>query len=291
MPLNRLKESEIRSFGKEYIESLEYWLRNIIDNELRDAYGVDYIHTMKNSTDYVFKKSIRDEVDSRMATEPERYSRPIDACLLETEITILTKPDLYNAFFKKYFIEAYPLGRDMLLTTLNRLIYPRNCLYHANPISIRQLEQIVCYTNDVITSIKKYYKNNNMNQDFNVPKIIRITDSFGNNTFRESFNPKDHVAVSIQRKENILYVGDTLKIEVEVDSSFSRNNYSIRWLISKTGCQTDVPNENSILLLLENKHVAEDLQIYCYVKSNEDWHRGNDYDDSIIFRYKVLPRK
>lgn len=293
MPLNRLSESDVRSFGKEYIESLEHWLRNIIDHELRTAYGNDYFHTKKNATDYVFRKEIRDEVDKRITAEPERYCRPIDACLLDTEITILTKPDLYKSFFEKYFINSFPLGRDLFLKTLEKLIYPRNCLYHANPISIRQLEQIICYTNDVITSIKEYYKLHNMNQDFNVPKIIRITDSFGNNLFRESFNPNDRVVCSVSGviEENYLYVGDTLKIEIEVDSSFARNDYSIRWLITKTGCNLDIPNNNSIILPIENKHVGEELDIHCYIKSNEDWHRGNGHDDAIILKYKVLPKR
>ena len=293
MPLNRLSESEVRSFGKEYIESLEHWLRNIIDHELRTAYGDDYFHRKKNATDYVFRKEIRDEVDKRITDEPERYCRPIDACLLNTEITILTKPDLYKSFFEKYFIDSFPLGRDMLLKTLEKLIYPRNRLYHANPISIRQLEQIICYTNDVIASIKEYYKLHNMNQEFNVPKIIRITDSFGNNLFRESFNPNDSPIGTVSRiiEENYLYVGDTLKIEIEVDPSFPRNDYSIRWLIVKNGFKLDIPNNNSIILPIEDSHVGEKLDIICNIKSNEQWHRGDGYDDAVILKYKVLPRR
>ena len=291
MPLNKLKESDIRSFGKEYVESLEFWIRNIIDKELREAYGPDYIHAMKNSTDFVFRKEIRDEVDNRLSTEPERYSRPIDACLLETEVKILTKPDLYSAYFKKYFDDDFPLGREMLLHTLGKLIYPRNCLYHANPISTRSLEQIICYTNDVVSAIKNYYKKNNMNKTFNVPKIIRVTDSFGNAFTREQFNPKDMVNASIDLKmENFyLYPGDKLKVEVDIDPTFVRDNYKISW-----GSAKGIPimaNSNIIELTIEEKHIGEALDLQCTIISNEVWHRDIGRDDLLIIWYKVLPNK
>lgn len=291
MPLSKIKETEIRGYAKEYLESLEYWLRIVIDKELRQTFGNNYIDAKKDNGDFLLNKAIRDEIHNRTKNEPHRYPRLIDACLLDTSIKILTKPDLYQIFFKKYFKLNFPLGRDMILEILNRLIYPRNCLYHANPISVRSLEQIVCYTNDILDSIKFYYKENNMNQDFNVPQIMRVTDSFGNTVFREQFNPQNSevVQINLQKPEFILYPGDKLKIEIEIDPSFSKDDYTLKWTSSRI--IPDFGNSNQINLTIEEKHIGERLDFHCSVISKEVWHRFGSRDDMVMIWYRVLPRK
>lgn len=231
MPLNNIEDKNIRAYGKEYIESLEYWLRMIIDRELRENYGPDYINAKDVEGKFLLNKSIRDEIERNYNSEKSRYSRPIDACLLKTEIKIVTRPHLFESYFQKYFQLNFKIGREMLLEILNRLIYPRNCLYHSNPISIRALEQIICYSNDIIDSIKHYYKKNNMNEEFNVPKILKITDSFGNSQFREQFNPNNIRSpnISFIDPNYYLYPGDKLKIEIEMDPTFNRDEYTIGW--------------------------------------------------------------
>ena len=291
MPLYKLSDTEVRTFGKEYIETLELWLRNIIDTELRKTYGSDYIHAKKmNSPDNVFNKTLQDEIDNRMANEPERYSRQIDACVLDTVIKILTRKDLYDAHFKKIFKDDFR-GKEMLSYTLEKLVNPRNCLSHANPISIRQLEQIICYTNDVVTAIKKYFKEINMDKELNVPKIIRITDTFGNTLTREQFNSNDFsfVLIDLREKKNYLFPNDKLKIEVSIDPTFPRDSYKISWGSAKGILK--IENSTTIEIAIEEKHIGDCLDIQCKIISNEVWHRSVQYDDSIQLQYKVLPNK
>jgi len=291
MPLNNLPDRDIRGFGKEYIESLEYWLRIVIDRELRTNYVTNYINAKDDKGNFLLNGNIRKEIETRYNSEKSRYPRPIDACLLDTAIEIITKPHLFKLHFRKYFELNFKIGREMVAEVLNRLIHPRNCLYHSNPISIRALEQIVCYTNDIIDSIKDYYNKNNMNEEFNVPKILRFTDSFGNSQYREQFNPnnigKKHL--SFIKPEFYLYPGDKLKIEVEMDTTFKRTDYTIKWGSAKG--INNVDDSNILNLLIEERHIGDNIDIQIRVVTNESWHKFGHCDDFLLIRYRVLPRK
>jgi hypothetical protein len=93
--LMSLAESEIRSICKEKIESLEHWLRRLIDDTLEPAYGDYFSHVDKNGNRLI-RSALSDQVDTRRAREPYRYPRKIDAVLLEDAIDIICKPELYK---------------------------------------------------------------------------------------------------------------------------------------------------------------------------------------------------
>lgn len=101
----------------------------------------------------------------------------------------MCKPDLFKDHFHNAFSKAFPDGHAEARTFLNRLLVPRNNLAHANAISIRQAEQIICYSNDVIDSLKNYYREIGMHQTYNVPTILKVIDSFGNAFHRSQFSP------------------------------------------------------------------------------------------------------
>jgi hypothetical protein len=65
-----------------------------------------------------------------------------------------------------------------------RLLDPRNRLYHSNPISLHEAEQVVCYSNDIIESLKQHYGAIGMQSEYNVPTNLKFSDSFGNLCFR-----------------------------------------------------------------------------------------------------------
>ena len=44
MILNSFSESELRNTSRETIESLEYWLRHVVDKILTETYGSDYLN-------------------------------------------------------------------------------------------------------------------------------------------------------------------------------------------------------------------------------------------------------
>ena len=228
--LQTLTDNELRNLCREKLESLEHWLRRLIDQTLSDEYG-DYFSYTDDSGNRLIKKSIVEALEERVKKEPSRYHRKIDAVLLSDAIDIICKPQLYE-FFKSALAGAFPDGREEARTFMNRLLDPRNRLAHANSISLRQAEQVICYSNDIIDSMKAYYVTMGTQQEYNVPLILKVTDSFGNTFFRDQlFNGDGAELAKILSEEPKFFLrpGDLLTIEIEVDPAFDPNDYRVNW--------------------------------------------------------------
>ncbi|WP_165856871.1 hypothetical protein [Marinobacter sp. JSM 1782161] len=286
-----LSDSEIRNTCKERLESLEYWLRRLIDVQLSDAYG-DFFNYSDEKGNRIIKNKIIESLESRIIKEPQRYSRKVDAILLDDEIDIICNPKLYNDHFKGALEMAFPDGPNVARTFLKRLVDPRNRLAHANPISQRQSEQVVCYTNDVIESIKEFYRKQNMSEDYNVPLILKLIDSYGNVYHRDQFgNVHDGGIIKNLSNESQfdLRPGDTLSLEIEVDPSFSPEEYDISWASAK-GFSHDVPNGQKAVINITEKQVGKRFDVQCRVTSKKQWHRMSlGADDFLIYYIRVLP--
>lgn len=287
MIFKKYTEEEIRSFSRQTLETLEYWLRQVIDEGLKEKFGSNYLDaTDKGGSPILSIKRIA-QIKDRQTSETTRYARLIDATLLDDLIAIICHPQLYNKIFKKYFLTNFPNGVAELRVVLNRLVDPRNRLSHANPITHRQAQQVVCYSNDLIDSIKDFYTKNNMHTEFNVPRITRLKDSFGNEIH---FDKNEHQAMANFKdiKECYLRPGDTLEIEIEIDNSFSEEEYTVNWRAIKK--IPDFGDVNKISLLIEEHHIGLELNIQCVVTSNKNWHRMQEgCDDLLLAWYKVLP--
>tara|TARA_B100000700_G_C15031052_1_gene850545 strand:- start:590 stop:1456 length:867 start_codon:yes stop_codon:yes gene_type:complete len=286
--MHHYSDSEIRNICKEKLEALEHWLRRLIDLTLTPVYGDIFIYEDEKGNRLV-KTKISTSVEDRLRKEPNRYSRKIDAILLDDAIDIICKPDLFKNHFNAPFKVAFPDGRDVTRTFLKRLTDPRNRLAHANPISTRQAEQVICYTNDVIDSIKEFYRVENMQVEFNVPLIIKVIDSFGNTYFRENIAKAPSGEIVIDHSNDSKYYlrpNDILTLEVEVDPSFEESDYTIEW----RGVIAEMKNLKKVALQLENRHVGQQFSLSCNITSKEDWHRiRGKVDDVLIYQIKVLP--
>lgn len=287
MIFNKYTEEEIRGISRQTLETLEYWLRQVIDESLKAKYGNDYLHAVDNGGSSILPKKLINKIIERQEAEKERYTRVIDASLLDDLITIICHPNLYNPIFEEYFKFNFPNGSNELRLILNRLTDPRNRLSHANPISHRQAQQVICYSNDVIDSIKHYYLEINMYTEFNVPRIIQFKDSFGNEEFFDKTIKFSNVNFT-GNKGSYLRPNDTLVIEIEIDSSFDDNEYVIEWTSPKK-----IPyfgNTKKISMIIENNHVGSEFNIQCRITSKQSWHRMTEGCDDILYVwYKVLP--
>lgn len=287
----QLTDSQIRNVCKERLESLEYWLRRLIDLQLSSAYG-DFFNYSDEKGNRIIKNKVVESLESRMVKEPERYNRKIDAVLLDDSIDIICNPNLYNDHFKSALELAFPDGAKVAKTFLKRLTDPRNRLAHANPISQRQAEQVVCYTNDVIESIKEHYKSLNMSEEYNVPLILKVIDSYGKVYYREQLSQVHDGGIMIMNQNESqfdLRPGDTLSLEVEVDPSFSENEYEVTWASSK-GFNHEIPNGHKVVINITEKQVGKQFDVQCRVTSNKSWHRMSlGADDFLIYYIKVLP--
>ena len=64
---------------------------------------------------------------------------------------------MYTLYFKNVF-EPFYSGIESLRLSFEKLISIRNKISHSNTLSQRELEQGVCYSNDLIEVFKDYYK-------------------------------------------------------------------------------------------------------------------------------------
>lgn len=281
---------EIREVSRTTIESLEMWIRRLIDSQMRIKYGESYIYFQKSSGDYIVKKAVREKVRMRKETESNRFPRDIDALDLDNAKEILFHPELYPEF-REALIEVFPVGVEMGRAIMDRIVGSRNHLAHANHISTRQAEQSICYSHDIIDSIKNYYTKVGKEKMYNVPSIIQYMDSIGTIKYEPEINASRndvgaHFAFN-NNEEKLLYPGDMLTLEVEVDPSFSEDDYSLWWSVQDKVADGETTWKFS--LKIEPSHVGERLVIECSIQSHKTWHRYGGLDDRLMVYYKVLP--
>ena len=86
--LPTLTDNQIRNCCKDKLESLEHWLRRLIDEKL-SALHTDYFSHIDGAGNRFIKKDIVDALEERVKKEPSRYPRKIDAVLLSNAVAII----------------------------------------------------------------------------------------------------------------------------------------------------------------------------------------------------------
>lgn len=286
MPLHALPENDLREHCKRALESLEHWLRRLIDQQLREAYGSDYLNTQRADGSRVIRSDIARVLIERSQSDSTRYPRPIDAALLDDLVTIICNPELYREHFRAPLQDAFE-NNATARNYLGRLAPPRNALSHTNPISVHDAHRVLCYSLDVIEALKAHYRRVGLNQKFNAPTIIRVTDSLGHVVHIAGDRMHGAVLDFTNVASAHLRCGDTLSIEVEVDPSFSSADYEIRWTIANIG--GDQQNGPRFTLPLTERQVGARLTLVCWVKSQAKWHKLGNFDDQLDVSYRVLP--
>ncbi|MBQ8621460.1 MAG: hypothetical protein IJ422_04005 [Oscillospiraceae bacterium] len=278
-------EEELRSFCRQSIESLEMWARRLIHEKLTEKYGTNYVVHKTSEENYLIKREIRDHIQGMLQNNNGRFHRAVDTLFFEHIIYFLCNPTFYRDLFGEALKYAYPNGCNEARTFLERITPIRNALSHSNPISIRQAEQAVCYSHDFIDSLKKYYKEKGVEQMWNVPRIIRVSDSLGN-VFD---NPVDtHGYQSIFNLSQEIHCGDTFSVSVEVDNSFLDSEYDITWTNQNTRKQA-FDNCKHFTITFDESDVAQIHTINCVVKSHKGWHKYQNHDCRITLMFAVLP--
>ena len=284
-------QEELRSICRNSIESFEVWARRIIHEKLTNTYGADYFDVDIGNNEKILNADHYKKYQHIKHSNPERCQRPVDAIFIEALIYILCKEKLYRTLFKDVLDYTYPEGREEVKEFLNRLIKPRNPLSHANPISIRQAEQILCYTNDFIDAVKQYYIRIGAEKMWNTPRFIKISDSLGN----DFYPPEEHTISATFFMKNFIenhsfHVGDIYKIWVEVDSSFNDNEYEIKWRYNADRThKKGSDNEKEFSLIFTEQQIGSDAYIECTLIQKKAWHKHKGYEHKVDIRFQVLP--
>jgi hypothetical protein len=288
MSLYHIDHIQLREICRSQIESLELWLRRIINQEFSEKYGGDFINEKNDKSEFIIKKSIRDNINNRYNHSRKDFPRIIDAAFFENLSEIFCHPNYYDTFFKKYLIgmfpESMPNQYTYLSFVLDRLKIIRNNLSHANSISIRDAEFGIFSINEMTGSFKKYYNTIGKNREYDVPQIIKAIDSFGNAMIRKDFDEFEIYDFS-KNPNCFLRPNDILSIEIEVDPSYTDAKYQIRF--GSTGLEYSY--DNKLVYKILDKDVSPKKCFICYVRSDKTWHKHSDDDDRIYIYYKILP--
>lgn len=283
MPLHKISSEKLRIACRQKLETCEMWLRRLIHETFSSSFGTSYFDSGLFNGNNLFRSDIRDHAERRMREQPARYSREIDTLLMDQLIATLCKQDLYSEFFQPALHRAFPDGNAEARTFLDRLVSVRNALSHANPLSVHEAERVLCYCDDVIWSLKEFYREQNMAEEYNAPRFTRFTDSLGHAEYLST--TRSHYDYS---NDSSLRPGDNIRLEVEVDSSFHPDEYMVGWVVA------NISNGESglgtcFVLTIQPRHVGERFTIQVSLKSRRDWHRHQNSDDYLTISYKVLP--
>lgn len=292
-------EEDMRSVCRREIETLEHWTRRLIHDTLTAQYGDDYF-SLKINDEPLIKREISSRVNKMRENNPGRFPRPIDAFFLGDIIYVLCKKALYDVHFKPALCEAFPCGNEEARFFLGRIESIRNKLSHANPISVREAEQAICYCHDVIDSLKAYYRQVGKEREYNVPLFIRATDSLGNVFLPRKEGYPLELYVDFSKPITAgeygvkLRAGDTYGISIVVDPAFDPSGYSLEWsVISGLGGNNynrKWENVTQIDFPVVNKTVGSYFEITCRLITHKDWHKHNWYDDCFEMHVNtVLP--
>lgn len=278
-------QDELRSYCKQNLENFEIWSRNLIHEKMLESYGVDYINYQKTDGNFLLKKELREHVSGMLKKNPERYKKPVDTLFIDDIVYILCHSTLYKSLFKEALDEIYPDGCSEVRTILSRLVPIRNSLSHSNPISMHQVERMICYTHDFIEGLKIYYTKKGKEKMWNVPSIIKVKDSLGN-VFENLNNDLHTIVLEVNQQ---LYCGDSYSVEVEIDPSFSKSDYDIVWECKNKNLKDQT--SNTLNLKFTPKDVGMLYGIHCTVISKNEWHKFNLHDSEILLCLTILPPK
>lgn len=281
MVFAQLPIDELRTRCRNRLESLELWLRRLIHDKLSAAYGLNYFDRDIGGTP-IFRKSVRENVMTRVRKNPNRYSRPLDALLLDELVSTLCKERLYRQHFCHALKDAFPDGCEEARTFLKRLVEIRNPLAHANAISDHQALRVFCYSEDITLSIAKHYEAMGIGREFNAPQFVAFRDSKGNAEQVFESRARLHFLNTVFRP------GDHLRLEVDVDDSFPVGSYTVSWVVANIG-GGEVGTGTDFVLHFKPRHVNQHFSIVAKLTSDKEWHRHGNFDAQLTVSYKVLP--
>lgn len=281
-------EEELRSLCRVNIEAFEKWARTIIDSELTKNLGENYFDMELAPGVPVVKKSIRDKTAQMMRSNPQRFHRKIDTLFLDEIIYLLCKNDLYKRFFKDFLDLIYPDGNSEARTYLNRLVPIRNCLSHSNPISVRDAERCICYTNDFIDGVKQYFYDKGEERVFNTPNAIKLNDSLGNEFQLNKDTMFESIVINRAGTTQLhqFNLGERYSAWLTLDPSFTPDQYTIDWHIE---CGRHLGSDSRLDIEIAEDMIRERCPIYCTIKSTKAWHRYRGYDQQFAIVFQVLP--
>ena len=285
MALHLLSSDQIETSCRRRIESCELWLRRLVHDAFLPKFGTDYINlaTYPPNGDHVFSAGTRKNAGMRWLNAPGRAPRAVDMLLFDDLGVAIGKVPVYEEFFRAALGPRISLGPEHVRQMMEALVPIRNKLSHANGVSLSMLEaeRALCYCNDIISAIQAHYATISMSDQFPAPQFTRVSDSLGNVWHPASTRSR---FASVQN----LRSGDSIRFEVEVDSTFAPDEYDIAWTVNNIP-RPETARGPVFSLTLTDRHVSVEFTVSASLVSKRSWHRHATFDDSTVLDYKVFP--
>lgn len=281
----RLTTTESNALAKEKIETLEKWLRDLIVYKL----GTEFYNAQrKDGGYYIANEELREEMKGN------NTSNAIGKTNFTTYSEIICSKKNFNEAFAEVFKTTYPSNLHsrlyiVITEQLQCLAPARNDIMHSRNIKMHDLERVICYSHDIINAIRTFYEIDGKEREFNVPSFVKIKDrNLGIEQYKSNFPSNGSIDFSIWdlTKERGFRVGETILLEVDVDTAFDENEYRVVWEMQE-GERFEGKNLN---YKIKSTDIGERYHFICYLYQNKEWHRYvNRFDDMITLVYKILP--
>jgi len=249
------------------IRTLESWMRRVI------WYVKSEKTDFENKSTYI---KIKGEANKLQVSNPEKYPRWVDALHFIEALTLIA--------LIKDLQDLDPVLAKFIKGKRESLNDTRNNLFHHRAISTKCLNGLLYISDSLIELIQKYFMEENREREFNVPTIVFVRDGWGRELNRTS---------NLSFPEKTIYVGDKIDIRVEIDSSYSNEDYSLTWLRHNSGMgvmPTIAKDTNHLEYEISDSDVSVLTIIRCRVIQSKGWHKHGNYDDELSIPFKILPK-
>lgn len=254
------------------LKDVENSLRDFISALMIEEKGGDWINICGISEGRLVQWKERQEIERKK----QEFGTPEIRLLYFADfydlITIISKN--WNDKFKDAFGD-----KSTMMIFLKILDDFRNPDAHRRELLPHQKHLIIGISGEIRNRIVLYRSKKETGEDY-FPRIESVRDNLGN-----VCTPQKKLSLT----NLTLRVGDKITFVVTASDPLGENlQYSVSTLFA-TGVNWQ--ESNVVEIVMEDRHIAKDREFLVMIKSKRDFHASELNDDSVIYKYSILPKK
>ena len=252
------------------LRNAENALRDLIHESLFQAYKEQWQEHLGVTEERKSKWKERKVEDQKRLSNGGTESRLLYFADFTDLKTIIAKHwEIFGAIFN---------DKKELEVFLSKLEDLRNPDAHRRGLSEYQEHLALGISGEIRTQIARYRSKRQTAKDC-FPRIEAAFDNYGR-VYPEIDPGYGEVPT--------LRVGDRIEIVVSaIDPEGLPLSY---WFHVPDSTGPSWGESNQFALELEDNHIGTDFEIFCCIKSNRSYHARSSWDDSVVFRFLVLPK-
>lgn len=251
---------------KQALQDVENVLRDFISASLEKKFGISWFDKCGLPVDRISKWKEKLEVEKKK----RRYSSCDPRLIYYSDFY-----DLDNILKKNWDLFSAAFGERKEVEVFLKILEDyRNANAHGRELLTYQKHLAVGVTGEIRNRITKFRSMQETGESY-FPRIESIHDNYGN-----SWKVGD---MSV-RTGLILREGDLLEFVVSAnDPQDGQIQYAIN--------SREWKSENHLQMVLTKSDIRHELSVGVFIRSERDYHASDGYDDGVLFKYQVLPKK